>query len=251
MRAGDVYGLAKARFERYTVSSQPDDLEQSILGFTEAILYPPLSRDASTPSLNIAQIFYHLTLAIFIRANESKRPEDVKWCIMYLRYLCGQLHEVHDHFSFPVAGVLIRTLAVQVEIATSPSSNSTLELELGDVGQNIEEMANLCDELLDSDISTDTLTEPIMAFVRALHHAGLKEAFRTQIPSEKALGCLRKAVIRLPDLHFISIVLADSLFNHLFLTLSDDDYKRGWPSWTNLSVSPALEISQVDTGKWL
>ena len=146
---------------------------------------------------------------------------------MYLRYLCGQPHEVHDHFPFPVAGVLIRTLAVQVKIATSPSFNSTLELELGDVDQNIEEMANLCDELFDSDISTDSLTEPIMAFVRALHRAGLKEAFRTQIPSEIVLGCLRKAVIRLPDLHFISIVLADSLLNRLFLTLSDDDYKEG------------------------
>ena len=53
--ASDVYHLATARLERYLLlNRQPeDDLEESILGFTEAILSLPLPRDSLIPFPNI------------------------------------------------------------------------------------------------------------------------------------------------------------------------------------------------------
>jgi CHAT domain-containing protein len=216
-----VYGLAAARFERYLLSSQQDDLEQSILGFTEAILSLPLSQDTPLPFLNINQAFHSLTVAIFLRADKSRRPEDVKYSVIYLRYRRGQQHEVYNHISFPVTSFLVEALSFHVD------------LELGDVDQDIDEMADLCGELLNSDISTDSLTYPIRAFAETVL-SRYRETFGGGIPFEKAIGCLRKAVIRLPDLHFASIVLADSLSRRFYVTISDDDYNEGMAILDNL-----------------
>jgi len=103
---------------------------------------------------------------------------------MYLRYLCasGQRHEVPDLFSFPVAATLVHVLVAQVE------------LELGDVDEDIEEMTDLCDDLLNSDISTNSLIGPIVTFVKTFH-GRVKEPFETQVPSENGIGCLRTAII--------------------------------------------------------
>jgi hypothetical protein len=57
---------------------------------------------------------------------------------------------------YPVTATLVRALALSAE------------LELGDVDQDIEEMADLCDELLNSDISIESLTNAIEAFAMAV-----------------------------------------------------------------------------------
>jgi CHAT domain-containing protein len=210
MRASDVYGLATARLLRFKLSKQQDDLEQSILGFTEAILSLPLS----LPFPNINQAFHSLTLATFLRTEKSKHPEDVKYSVIYLRYRRGLPHDVHNPFSFSVTSFLVSALAFQAE------------LELGDVDQDIEEMADLCDELLDSDISTDSLTRPIMAFASTVDPRD-DESLGEKIPSEKVIGCLRSVIVRLPDLHRVSIVLTRYLSRRFYLTVSDDDYNEG------------------------
>ena len=198
---------------RYRVSGQLDDLEQSTLGFTQAI-YLPLLLDSRPRDLNIVQIFHSLTLALFVRAEESRQPKDVRYCIMYLRYLREQWYEVPVDMPFPVAGTLICTLAIQVE------------LKLGDVDHDIEEMAELFDELLNSDTSNTFLTDPTIAFARVVD-ANLEGPIDGQVPSEKVIRCLRMAIRRLPDLHDGSIVLAQSLFNRFNITASDDDYNEG------------------------
>jgi hypothetical protein len=204
-----VYGLATARLERYLLSKQQDDLEQSILGFTEAILSLP----HPLPFPNINQAFYSLSLAISLRAEKSKHPEDVKCCTIYIRYLRGLPHDVDNAFSFPVTENLVGSLALEAH------------LELGDLHDNLEEMADLCDELLDSDISTESLTHPIMLFVGTVeaHH---KEFLGGKVPSEKVIGCLRRWMIRLPDSR-VSIVLAKCLLRRFGITVSDDDYNEG------------------------
>src|SRR6266851_2958586 len=146
--ASYVYGLATARLGRYLLSKQQDDLEQSILGFTEAILSLPLP----LPFPNINQAFHSLTLATYLRAKESKHPEDVQYSVIYLRYWRGLPHDIHNPFSFPVTENLVGSLALQAQ------------LELGDADEDIEEMADLCDELLDSDISTNSLILAILPF---------------------------------------------------------------------------------------
>src|SRR6266851_4960810 len=206
--ASDVYGLATARLGRHRLSKQQDDLEQSILGFTEAILSFPLP----LPFPNINRAFHSLTLATFLRAVESKHPEDVKYSVIYFRYCRGLLHDVHNPIFFTVTISLVFALALQAE------------LELGDVDENIEEMADLCDELLDSDISTDSLTGPITVFAHTLDPPG---QVRAKIPSEKVIGCLRRVIIRLPDLPRVSMVLAKYFFRRFEITVSDDDFNEG------------------------
>ena len=127
-----------------------------ILIFTEAI-YLPLTRDTPYPFRNIVEIFENLAVWVLFRAQESKQPEDVKSCIRYFRYLHAQWREVSMEFHPPVATALVHALAVQVE------------LELGDVDQDIEEMADLCDEHLNSDISIESLTNPITHFARTIY----------------------------------------------------------------------------------
>ncbi len=53
------------------------------------------------------------------------------------------------------------------------------------------------------------------------------ESFEGKIPSEKAIKCLRKAIMRLPDLNEVSIVLAESLYNRFNITAWDEDCQEG------------------------
>jgi len=206
-----VNTLAMGTFAR----QQQGDLEQSILSFTEALLlYLPHTRDTPSSFLNIVHTFYHLAVGVFMRFKESSRPEDVKCCIRFFYYLHEQWHEVSMKFPFPVSTALIHALAVQVE------------LELGDVDEDIEEMADLCDELLNSDISIQSLDHPIAAFARTI---GLhfKSHFEWKNCSEKVTDCLRKAIVRLPSLHLLFMALARSLYNRFVVAPSDDYYKEG------------------------
>jgi len=54
-----------------------------------------------------------------------------------------------------------------------------------------------------------------------------EESLGVMIPSEKVIGCLRRVIIRLPDLLGVSIVLARYLFRRFMITVSDDDYNEG------------------------
>ena len=197
------------------LNRQPeDDLEESILGFTEAILSLPLPRRSPLPSPNINSAFHSLTAAIYLRAYKSRHPGDIKYSVIYFRYLRGLPPDIHSRFSIPVTKNLVCVLALQVES------------KLGDVDQDIDEMADLCDELLSSDSSTNFLTRPIIAFTEAVLDRNM-ETTVVRIPSEKLVGCLRRAAIRLPDLHEVYLALAKCLYNRFDVTLSEDDYKEG------------------------
>jgi len=205
-----------ARFERYLLSVQQDDLEQSILGFTEAVLSLPLPHSFT----NMYEAFCDLSRAIFLRACVSRRPEDVKYSIIYFRYLhgLGQQHDIDSHFPTPhcpqaVAVALVVALALQAELG------------LGNVDQDIEEMADLCDEVLNSDISTYFLIATFLCFAETLciRDTG---TIGVRISSEKAIDCLRNAATRLPDLHVFPFMLAQSLIRRFQLTPSDDYYNE-------------------------
>lgn len=100
---------------RDTLSRQQGDFRESIVGFVEAIYLPFPRGIIHSPSLNIVQIFYHLTLAILLRAEEPRRPGDVKFCIMYLRYLRGQGYQVPTDFCSTVSATLVYALIIQVK----------------------------------------------------------------------------------------------------------------------------------------
>ena len=212
-RLSYVQCLAMGTRKRFLLSRQQGDLEQSILSFTEAI-YLLLTRDTPSPLLNIVQTFYNLALCVLYRVRESRRPEDIRCCIRYFRYLHRQWHQVSMKFTFPVTKALVHALALQVD------------LELGDVDQDLEEIAGLCDELLNSDISIESLTDAITDFSRAVQ-AHCKAPLEWKVHSEKTIDCLRKAIVHLPGLHEVSIVLARALHIRFVVTPSDDDYEEG------------------------
>ena len=118
------------------------------------------------------------------------------------------------NFPAPVTTALVRVLAVQVD------------LKLGDVAQDIEEMADLCDELLNSDISIQTLIGTIEAFACAIT-SYFEDPLQRMTFSGKVTNCLRKAVVRLPDLHHVSMLLANYHYLCFDVAHSDDDYEEG------------------------
>ncbi|KAI0003265.1 CHAT domain-containing protein [Russula compacta] len=211
LRAHFVQLLAIMLSARYDLSSQQDDLEQSILRHTEMI-FLPLPWDQCP--LNFFQIFFTLAITLFRRADESRQAKDLERPIMYLRYLRRQSLDAFDVRLNHVTGYLVRALEIQVE------------LELGDVKGDIEEMASLCRELLDSDISTATLASPILALVRAFR-TQRRSWTEGQVPPKEVIECLREANIRLPDLHEVSFAFALSLFSCFAATHTHDDYEEG------------------------
>ena len=108
------------RLLRYWLSNrQPmDDLEKSILGFTEAILslpllwYSPLPLSWYSPPLfpNINSAFHGLTFAIFLHVLKSMHPKDIKSSIIYFRYLRRLPPDIHNHLSIPITLLLVHAL---------------------------------------------------------------------------------------------------------------------------------------------
>ncbi|KAI0003262.1 CHAT domain-containing protein [Russula compacta] len=122
---------------------------------------------------DLEQSILRLTELIFL----PRQPEDVKRSIIYLPFYSTSSHVI--------TGFLV-------------------ELKLGDVMSDIEEMAVLCHELLNSDVATTFLPGPIMALFRAAE---------LQLDGWKANR-------RLPDLDQLSLMLAALLYSH-------DDYEEG------------------------
>ena len=196
------------------MTRQQDDLDQSILHFTEAILLSP-PQGSWLQYVYVVETFNNIAFAIFLRADEFRQPEDVNCCITFLRYIHGQWNGVPSgtYFHYPVTETLICSLAIQVKLG------------LGE-DQEIEEMAELCNERFSSDVMTVYLTDAIKAFASAVN-ARLEPTSERPPPSEDVIGCLRKATLREPDLHIVSIALAGSLLVRFGRTVSDDDYKEG------------------------
>jgi len=220
-----VQRLGIARFQRYELSGQQADLEQSIIHFTEAIFLQHHG-DIQPSFLNMAQKFYHLTFPTFFRVAKSRQPEDVKFCVRYLRYLREQWHDVPLKIfqPRPVTATLVRALAIQVELG------------LGIMGQDIEEMAGLCGELLESDISP----EPIVDFATtASVNASVNRPAHGGFPFQKVIDCLRMATTRLLGLHTVSIALAACLYERFFRAPSDDDHEEGMTIVDDIIMSHA------------
>ena len=213
-RLSYVYRLALETGTRFQSSKQQGDLEQSILHFTEAICLP-LTRETPSEFLNMVKTFYFLSLSVFFRAKQSNRPEDVKCCIRSFRYLHRQWHQASTGFPIPVTTTLVHTLAKQVE------------LELGDVDQDIEEMVDICDELLNSGIPLQSLKNAITDLARAIYFHLCKDPSGLRFRSEKVTDCLRRAIVCLPGLDPVPVALAQSLLSRFVVAHSDDDYEEG------------------------
>jgi len=172
MRFWCIQDLAVGLNARYRWLRQVDDLEQSILHYTEVIfLLPPWNSRGP----NIAQNLFSVAKLLMHRATHTGPPEDVKEAVIYLRYLRGQSPEA---FNISLDGVkenLVIALAFQFCVG------------LGDAKQDIEEMADIFLELLNSDIWR-TSTGTIAAFVKVveLRHRSWGEG---KEPPAKVIDC--------------------------------------------------------------
>ncbi|KAH9025947.1 CHAT domain-containing protein [Lactarius pseudohatsudake] len=223
-----VHTLAKARFVRYTLSEQKEDLDKSILHFTKAILLPPVPRDGLY--LNIVQLLFSLARALLDRSEKFEQPEDVKYSIQYLRYLRGLPLDSFEYLRYvlglpfdsfdlsnhTVTTLLIKALFIQVY------------LEAGDGTQDVNEMVDLCREFLDPNISADFPAAAFEPLGQAVMYEWARR--RSDLSSDKVVECLRDAARLCPpgsESHPVLFVLAIILWTRFLKTHSNEDYEEG------------------------
>ena len=102
-----VYNLAEARWNRYRLSEEKEDLDKSILHCTMAIFLPPVSRSGLFLS-NVFSLLFLLAYALVERSEEFGQPEGINYPIKYLRFLRESTLD-----SFDVSRNLVATSLVQ------------------------------------------------------------------------------------------------------------------------------------------
>ncbi|KAI9438181.1 CHAT domain-containing protein [Lactarius indigo] len=182
-----VNGLACARFLRYDLSGQKEDIDECIVHLTEAILLPPIS--VANFHVNIVKLFFTLTLTLLNRSMNTNNP--TPWKV--------------------ASRLLIQMLCLQFHLGAK------------DATRNMEEIVVLCHELSASDTST---TLPVETF-SALFVPICTELFRGrnfQLVDE-VIACLRDTVKVCPlHIHHIYLVLAHALSARFVATHSGGDY---------------------------
>jgi CHAT domain-containing protein len=209
-----VHGLGAKQFRRYILSKQRVDLDNSIARFTESILLLPHSW-LQHGSYIFGGLF-SLALALSLRSKAFTQPEDAIYATKYLFHLRDQPHECPYTSRHKVTATLANALALQVE------------LEAGNVMQNIREMVVLSRELLTLD--TSYLASDVNVTSHITHLCGvLKSKIRPEVPDQpldEVIEFLRAARKHTPDLLDGRVALAMSLVARYFMTCVDDDYEE-------------------------
>ena len=190
------------------LSNLREDLDKAIVHLTESILLSPLTW------LQHGQIFlsalFLLANALLLRSNASKQPEDAIAATKYLSHLQDMPHEILGMARHQVTALLVDALALQVE------------LEAGNVMQNIREMAVLSSELLEtSDVDATHLIIIINAVVSSKIHLAVPDQ-----PLDELIEFSRVARKRRPDLLEGHVTFAVSLVYRYYMTCVDDDYEE-------------------------
>jgi tetratricopeptide (TPR) repeat protein len=206
-----VHTLGIARYVRHMRLHQKEDLDKSILHYTEAIFLPPIR---AGPFFNFIKILSLLAIALLKRAEEYKQPEGIVYSIKYFRYLRRfPLDAIDVAGEASTTKSLIQALGIRVGLG---AGNGT---------QDIKEMVALCHELLASNTSAVVLTD---AFGYLRDAAGVE--FHRGIPSQvldEVIECLRDAVKVCPPGSFIVMFsLGCTLFNRFIKTHSNEDYEE-------------------------
>ncbi|KAH9957184.1 hypothetical protein BGW80DRAFT_1465985 [Lactifluus volemus] len=194
-RAYYFISLWKWRFDHYNLSGSKEQLDKSILYLVEAQLL------LVKPTADSIRLFHRLVKVLFCRLLKFKQPDDVESCVKYLRYLRNQRCQLEvgviSHEA--VTSYLVKALAIRAELNT------------GDIKEDIREMATLCRELLNSDISGIILNSPL----ESLGVAVLKtsDIWPVEEVLDSLIECFREANMRLPYSYYLSLTLARLLAN--------------------------------------
>jgi CHAT domain-containing protein len=194
------------------LSRQRDDLDKAIVRFTESILLMPLSWLKCGPFILAA--FFSLANTLVLRSAVSEQPGDAIYAAKYLFYLRDQPHEIPFVARHSVTALLVKVLALQVK------------LEVGNVMQNIREMAVLSRELFTletSDVDATHLIILISGVLRSNIRAGVPDQ---PLDEHELIECLRAGRKRRPDLLEGHMALAMSLVCRYATTCANDDYEE-------------------------
>jgi CHAT domain-containing protein len=197
------------------LSNQKEDLDKSIIYLTESILLP--SQSWQVHGTKILHTLSFLALALVKRSRMNKLPEDAIHAATYLRILRDQPHQTFGIPRHKVTGLLIDSLAFQVE------------LESGNVMVNLAEMADLCHELLILDTPNDHTTMSFSLFLVALL-SNLKvippEVWDPDQPVDQFIECLRAAREHQLMRDEVRLALACCLYVRYSRTCTNDDYEE-------------------------
>ena len=206
-----VSALAAARLMRFRLSQEKEDLDQSIVHYTMAILLP-VSRAGDVPRHLLS-----LTTALRERSEKYEQPRGIEYSIKYLRYLRRFPINSSDFPRSLVTTSLIRALGTQVEWGA------------GNETQNIKEMVVLGRELLTSNLLAREVF-PIAAFVSLANANNAQYRRGRPIESlDEVIECLRNAVEACPpgsNNALVSLKLVGQLRTRFITTLSLDDYEE-------------------------
>ena len=198
-----------AQFARYRLSRQRDDLDKSILRYTEAILLPSMF----WTSLNIVETLFHIALALMER-SEFERPKDIKYSIEYLRHL-----RTFPLDSFNVSRTVVTT-------SLTRALRTQIRAGAGNWTHDIKEMVALCNELLSSNQSEDVPTAAFIYLDEAVTHVELNHGYLTEMLDE-LIQCLRDAVkVCISYSHRVIYSLAYALGIRFIQTHSKEDYEE-------------------------
>ena len=206
-----------------------EDLDKSIVHFTESILLVPLSCPEHGPM--ILQALFYLAKALVMRSKVSKQPGDAIYAAKYLSHLQDLPHEISDVPRHLVTTCIVEALATQVE------------LEAGDVMQIIREMAVLCREPLTLDTSDVYTTRLILLIQEVI--SKLRVGVPDQ-PLDELIECLRAARKHKPDLLKVRLALANTLIYRYCMTNVNDDYEEAASILDEVITSNSPEDSQEE-----
>ncbi|KAI0252147.1 CHAT domain-containing protein [Lactifluus subvellereus] len=113
-RAVIAHNIASCHMSRYEATRQKGDLDQAIVGYTEALL-----RGMNHPLMNIST-FEHLTRALVTRFNDFGAREDLDHIISYFRHLSNLPLEVADIKRLNVLRGLAEALCRRFEVGRRP-----------------------------------------------------------------------------------------------------------------------------------
>ena len=205
-----LFGLALDQLDRHMMLNQREDLDYSISHFAKSILLIPHSWLRCGPL--ILKALYFLARALFVRSREFKQPEDAVYATKYFSHLRDQPHEIRGISRHKVTKFLVDALALQVELDT------------GNVMQNIREIAILSRELFTLETSNFDPTHLVILIHRVVV-SNISARVADQ-PLDELIECLRTARKLRPDLLEGRIAFAISLVHRYLMTSANDDYEE-------------------------
>ena len=197
------------RSDRHRLSHQKEDLDKSILHFTEAILRQPTH--AKHP-FSVVQILWGIAVGLLDRSMKYKQP-GIEYAAEYMRYIRRSPPGSFDAPRTVVTESLIVSLRTQVELG------------VGNGTQDIKEMVVLCNELLSSN-KPEVVSAAALTFGWAVYKLLAARRLPTELQDE-VIECFRDAVKACqPASYEVMFMLAELIGQRFLEKHSPGDYEE-------------------------